>query len=152
MAGIGLVFVTAWLTRRWYDDETALLAGAIVASSFGYFALGRMALPDLPLALFVTATIAAALVALGDRVPRPRRWIVGAAVAAALGFLTKGPLALVLPAIVVGPIAAIERRTSRVRAADLAGGRRDVPGDRGSVVSGDVGHARHRLPRGVLRR
>jgi len=120
LSGMALVFVTAAVARRWYDDDTALLAGAIVATSFGYVALGRMALPDLPLALFVTATIGACLVAVGDRVPQPRRWLVGAALAAALGFLTKGPLAIVLPAVVVAPIVAIERRQSRVRAADLA--------------------------------
>ena len=113
------MFVTAGLARRWYDDDTALLAGAVVATSFGYVALGRMSLPDLSLALFVTATIGAALVAIGDRVPRPRGWLVAAAVSASLGFLMKGPLAVVLPAIVVGPIAAIERRASRVRLADL---------------------------------
>ena len=118
-SGIALVFVTAGIARRWYDDDTALLAGAIVATSFGYVALGRMALPDLPLALCVTATIGACLVAAGDRVPHPRRWLVGAALGAALGFLTKGPLAIVLPAVVVAPILAIERRQSRVGAADL---------------------------------
>jgi hypothetical protein len=120
VSGIALVFVTAGIARRWYDDDTALLAGAIVATSFGYVALGRMALPDLPLALFVTATIGCALVAVGDRVPRPRQWLIAAAVAAALGFLTKGPLALVLPAVVIGPIVAIERRQARVGLADLA--------------------------------
>ncbi len=119
LAGAALVLVTAGLARRWYDDDTALLAGAIVATSFGYVALGRMALPDLPLALFITATIAAALIAVGDRVPRPRHWLLAAALAAALGFLTKGPLALVIPALVVAPIVAIERRASRLRAADL---------------------------------
>ncbi len=120
LSGVGLVFVTAGLARRWYDDDTALLAGAVVATSFGYVALGRMALPDLPLALSVTAAIAACLIAIGDRVPRPRRWLVLAAVAAALGFLTKGPLAVVLPAIVVLPVVMIERRASRLRPADLA--------------------------------
>lgn len=119
LAGVGLVLVTAGLARRWYDDDTALLAGAVVATSFGYVALARMALPDLPLALFITATIAATLVAVGDRVPRPRQWLLGAALAAALGFLTKGPLAIVIPALVVVPIVAIERRASRLRPADL---------------------------------
>ncbi|MEZ5290199.1 MAG: glycosyltransferase family 39 protein [Vicinamibacterales bacterium] len=119
LSGVALVFVTAGLARRWFDDDTALLAGAVAATSFGYVALGRMALPDLPLALFVTAAIGWTLVAVGDRVPRPRGWLVAAALAAALGFLTKGPLAVVLPAIVVGPIVAIERRRSRIRAADV---------------------------------
>ena len=46
MAGIGLVLVTAAAGRRWYDETTGLLAGAIVATNFGYFSIGRMALPD----------------------------------------------------------------------------------------------------------
>ncbi len=119
LSGVGLVFVTAALARRWYDDDTALLAGAVVATSFGYVALGRMALPDLPLALSVTATVAACLVAIGERVPRPRLWLVAAAVSAALGFLTKGPLAIVLPAAVLFPIMLIERRASRLRLSDV---------------------------------
>ena len=119
LSGVGLVFVTAGLARRWYDDDTALLAGAVVATSFGYVALGRMSLPDLPLALSVTTTIATSLIAIGDRVPRPRQWLLAAAVSAALGFLTKGPLAVVLPAAVLLPILMIERRVSRVRAADV---------------------------------
>ncbi len=119
LSGVGLVFVTAALARRWYDDDTALLAGAVVATSFGYVALGRMALPDLPLALSVTATVAACLVAIGERVPSPRLWLVAAAVSAALGFLTKGPLAIVLPAAVLFPIMLIERRASRLRLSDV---------------------------------
>lgn len=119
LAGVALVFVTAGLARRWYDDDTALLAGAIVATSFGYVALGRMALPDLPLALCITATIGAVLVAVDDRVPT-RPWLRAAALAAALGFLLKGPLAVVIPALVVLPIVLIERRLSRLSATDLA--------------------------------
>ena len=49
IAGLGLVLVTAAAGRRWYDETTGLLAGAMVATSFGYFSIGRMALPDLPL-------------------------------------------------------------------------------------------------------
>src|SRR5918993_3370300 len=45
IAGLGLVLVTAAAGRRWYDETTGLLAGAIVATSFGYFSIGRMALP-----------------------------------------------------------------------------------------------------------
>jgi 4-amino-4-deoxy-L-arabinose transferase-like glycosyltransferase len=119
LSGVALVFITAGLARRWYDDDTALMAGAIVATSFGYVALARMALPDLPLACFVTGTIAATLVAVGDRVARPQQWLFAAAVSAALGFLTKGPLAIALPAIVVAPIVAIERRSSRLVLADV---------------------------------
>src|SRR5688572_25346996 len=83
LAGVGLVFATYAAGRRLTRYEDAgWLAGAIVATSFGYFALARMALPDLPLAFFTTVAIAAAF---------DGRWIL-AGVAAGLGFLVKGPL------------------------------------------------------------
>ncbi len=118
-AGIGLVLLTAAVGRRWYDESTGLVAGAITATSFGYFALARMALPDLPLAFFISLTIWAALVATLERERHPRHWLLLVAVAAALGFLMKGPLALVIPALVVLPILLIERRTFDLAFADV---------------------------------
>ena len=120
LAGIGLVLVTAACARRWCDDGTGLLAGAIAATSFGYFAMARMALPDLPLAFFITLTIYAALVATLDRVRSQRPWLLLAATAAALGFLMKGPVATVIPALVVVPVLLIERRSLNVRFSDFA--------------------------------
>ena len=119
IAGIGLVLVTTACARRWYDDSVALLAGAITATSFGYFALARMSLPDLPLAFFVTAAIWAAFVATLERERNPRKWLLLAATAAALGFLVKGPLALVLPVLVVVPILLMERRSFNVQFSDV---------------------------------
>jgi 4-amino-4-deoxy-L-arabinose transferase-like glycosyltransferase len=119
LAGIGLVIVTTACGRRWYDESVGLLAGAIAATSFGYFALARMSLPDLPLAFFVTLSIWAAFVATLERERNPRKWLLLAAAAAALGFLVKGPLAIVLPALVVVPILLMERRTFNVTFADL---------------------------------
>ena len=111
LAGAGLVLVTYGAGRRiTRHDDVGWLAGAIVATSFGYMALARMALPDLPLAFFITVTIASAL---------DGRWAV-AGVAAGLGFLVKGPLALALPAIVLAPIWWRERATFDVRPGDLA--------------------------------
>jgi 4-amino-4-deoxy-L-arabinose transferase-like glycosyltransferase len=119
-AGIGLVLVIAAAGRRWFDDETGLLAGAIGATNFGYFAMARMALPDLPLTFFITLSIYAALVAMIDRERYPRRWLLIATAAAALGFLTKGPVAIVIPTIVVAPIVVLERRSTNVGVADFA--------------------------------
>jgi 4-amino-4-deoxy-L-arabinose transferase-like glycosyltransferase len=113
LAGIGLVFVTYGAGRRiTRHEDVGWLAGAIVATSFGYFALARMALPDLPLAFFVTIAVTAAFDA---------RWAVAGA-AAGLGFLVKGPLALVLPALVFAPVWWRERDRLRVRPRDLAVG------------------------------
>jgi 4-amino-4-deoxy-L-arabinose transferase-like glycosyltransferase len=118
-AGIGLVLVTAACARRWFDDDTGLVAGAITATNFGYFAMARMALPDLPLAFFITLTIYAAFVATLERERHPRRWVLLAALAAALGFLMKGPLAVIIPIGVVLPVVAIERRSLNLRAGDV---------------------------------
>jgi 4-amino-4-deoxy-L-arabinose transferase-like glycosyltransferase len=118
LSGIGLVLVTAACARRWYDDGVALLGAAIVATSFGYYSIGRMALPDLPLTFFITAAIWTALVAMLDD-PRARsRWVALAALAVSAGFLTKGPVGLVIPGLVVLPIVLLERHGLNLRLRD----------------------------------
>ena len=119
LAGLGLVLAAFACARRWYDEDTALLAGAVTATSFGYIAVARQALPDLALACFITAATWAAFEALV--VPRAagerrRGWLAAAGVALAAAFLTKGPVGIVLPALAVGP-AALWRCLSEGRAA-----------------------------------
>ncbi len=95
LSGLGLVLLTWIAARRFTDrDDAAWLAGAIVATCFGCFALARLALPDLPLAFLITLTIWTAL---------DERWVLAGA-AAGLGFLMKGPVALAVPALVLLPI------------------------------------------------
>ena len=72
-SGLGLALVTWASARRLRSTPRASwLAGAIVATSFGCFAMARMALPDLPLAFFVTVTIWAVVSALAIRVAAAR--------------------------------------------------------------------------------
>ncbi len=109
-AGVVLVLITYLCARRWYDEATGVLAGAITATSFGYVAVARTALPDLLLACFITLGTWAALVALvaprpHGSDPRRRWWLLLAGAALAGGFLTKGPVGVLLPALVVGPLA-----------------------------------------------
>ncbi len=119
LSGLGLVLVTAACARRWYDDGVALLAGAIVATNFGYFAMARSALPDLPLALCVTVAVWAAFMSTLERERQPRRWVLLSAAAMGAGVLMKGPIGIVLPALVVFPVLLIERRTLSIRWSDL---------------------------------
>lgn len=124
LSGLALVFVTYFCARRWYEPATGFLAGAIVATSFGYFFMARQALPDLPLAFFITLATWLAMAALSNEAidrgrdgstskPFPRRrWLVAASAATAAAFLTKGPVGIALPALVVLPIVAWERRSS----------------------------------------
>ncbi len=127
IAGLGLVLLTFACARRWFDVQTALLAGLITATSFGYITMARQALPDLPLAFFVTLTIWAAFRAslddpsnlptrttVDDELTR-RQWLLVASIAAAGGMLVKGPAGLVLPVIVVVPLVLWEFGFSRRR-------------------------------------
>ncbi|MBI4887284.1 MAG: glycosyltransferase family 39 protein [Acidobacteria bacterium] len=110
LSGLGLVLLTWAAARRptpgpagpgrHVTEEAAWLAGAIVATCFGCFAMARLALPDLPLAFLVTLAIWSAL---------EDRWRLAGA-AAGLGFAMKGPLAIALPAMVLVPIWWRERR------------------------------------------
>jgi len=114
-AGVGLALLSYAIGRRWYDAATGLLAGIVTATSFGYVAMARQALPDLTLAFFVTATTAALAAAVDPRQPDIHRttghsdrdgnggWLVLAAFGAAGGLLTKGPIGLALPLLIVGP-------------------------------------------------
>ena len=123
LAGVGLALVTAAAGRRWRDESTGLLAGAIVATSFGYFSIGRLSLPDLPLAFFITLTIYATLVGTLDDHARVTRWLALAGFSAGCAFLTKGPVGLLVPMLAVLPAWWLERRRLRLpwRAVLLAG-------------------------------
>jgi 4-amino-4-deoxy-L-arabinose transferase-like glycosyltransferase len=119
MAGVGLVLVTAAAGRRWYDETTGLLAGAIAATNFGYFSIGRMALPDLPLTFCITLAIWAAFVSTLESERSTRKFVVLAAVGLGLGFLMKGPVGLLIPFIVILPVLMIERRSIGLNPVDL---------------------------------
>jgi 4-amino-4-deoxy-L-arabinose transferase-like glycosyltransferase len=124
LSGVGLTLLT-WaiarsLNRARDGTEAAWLAGTIVATSFGYVSIGRMALPDLPLAFFITLSIWSALNASleSEGRARPQAWWVWAGISAGVGFLLKGPVALVVPALVLLPVWWRER----ARVAGLAQG------------------------------
>lgn len=111
LSGLGLALLTWMVARRMLqEDDAAWLAGAIVATCYGYFAMARLALPDLPLTFLVTLTIWCGI---------ERRWVLLGS-AAGLGFLMKGPIALVVPALVLAPIWWRERATAPLRIRELA--------------------------------
>ena len=119
LAGLGLVLVTAACGRRWYDESTGLLAGAIVATNFGYFSIARMALPDLPLTFCMTLAIWAAMVSTLESERSPRTFVLLAALGLGLGFLMKGPVGIIIPLVVIVPVLAIERRSIALTPIDL---------------------------------
>ena len=121
LCGIGLVLVT-WAAARLLtrNDDAAWIAGAIVATCYGCFTMARAALPDVPLAFFITTSIwmSMRVVHATERFPAACAALAG--LFAGLGFLIKGPLAVVIPAIVLLPIYWRERSRLVVRPAHVA--------------------------------
>ena len=110
LAGLGLVLLTRIAATRLYGrDDVGWLAGAIVATAFGCFTMARTALPDLPLAFCITLGVWAAI---------ERRFALAGA-AAGLGFLMKGPIALVVPGVILLPIWWREGTWRTIRVADV---------------------------------
>lgn len=96
LAALGtLAAVYRWAVAVW-DGRTARRAFVVLATSLGFVSLGRYGSLDMLLTLWITIGVLAAERGLRDR---NGGWLVGAAVAAGLGMLTKG---LVAPVFVFG--------------------------------------------------
>jgi 4-amino-4-deoxy-L-arabinose transferase len=108
-----LVWATA--SRSASTRAHAWLAGAITATCYGYFAMARSALPDLPLAFCITLTVSAVFAAFDAGGRAAWRWWLLAGVATGLGCLMKGPVAIVVPALAIAIPWWLERRSLDVR-------------------------------------
>lgn len=103
LLAIATLLLTAALARLWFSRTTALLAGAIVATTAQFTWIGRTGGLDTPLAFFTTLAVWA--------------WFAGGRalplfyVAMGLGILVKGPIALIIPlvAVVAGKLAKLPR-------------------------------------------
>ena len=123
LSGFGLAFLTWAAARRTGQRaDAAWLAGAMAATSFGYMSMARQALPDLPLAFCITLGVWAALTAVDTQTPTRAAfgWWALAGLAAGAGFLMKGPVALVVPGVVLVPVWWFERARQRPSLQGLA--------------------------------
>ncbi|TAG10978.1 MAG: glycosyltransferase family 39 protein [Verrucomicrobia bacterium] len=87
LAACGVLLLTMAITRRLWNENRARIAAIVLVSTFMFFLLARVLTPDMLMTFFITAAIAA----LVDE----RRWLFF--IMMGLGFLTKGPMALVVP-------------------------------------------------------
>lgn len=94
LAALGIVALTAWMAGELFGPGARKTAALVLASSFLFFILARFLTPDMTMAFFITAAVAC-LVAIYRGGSGLWRW--GFFAAMGLGFLTKGPMALVIP-------------------------------------------------------
>ncbi len=105
-AGVTLVYAFG---RRTGGHQAGLVSAAVLASSVLWFAVGRVIRYDMLLTLSVTGTLWWAWLG-SERGREGRGYYCLAALAAGLGVLVKGPVALVLPGAVLLPYLMITRR------------------------------------------
>ena len=98
-AALLLLAVTAWLGARAFDRRTGVAAAAVLASTLLFLAFGRVAMADMLLALLSTAAVAIALEALGTSGRGLLALAAALGVVLGLGFLAKGPIAVLLPGL-----------------------------------------------------
>ena len=94
--GVIGILVTYLLGRMLFNRRTALLGAIVLMTMFQYFAQSRLAIFDVVLVAFMLLAFYAFVRSIRESAPRLRVW---AFVWAGLGTLTKGPIALLLPAM-----------------------------------------------------
>lgn len=91
LSALGTVLILTVLLGRWCDRRTAFLGGAALATSVGFLILARSAMADMPLTLFITASLAALWMGVEAGGRRRFAWFTLAGAAAGLAVLAKGP-------------------------------------------------------------
>ena len=108
-AGLALTYAFA---RRIYDERTAFWSTIILGTGVLYAVLAKLILTDMSLFLFFGGTLAAFFI--GYREQR-RKYFYIAYACAGLAVLTKGPIGLLLPGLIILVFLALERDLSALR-------------------------------------
>lgn len=106
LAACGILLFTMAIARRLWSENRARIAAIVLVSTLMFFGLARMLTPDMLMSFFITAAIAALVY--------ERCWLFF--IMMGLGFLTKGPMALVVPlGAALGTYLARDRSLPRAR-------------------------------------
>ncbi|MBI4241461.1 MAG: glycosyltransferase family 39 protein [Candidatus Rokubacteria bacterium] len=108
----GLTLVTYALGARLYGHARGVAAAAILGTSFGTVALGKLIMPEPFLALGIAASLLAAVRCVDDPL-RQGRWSLAVWGAAAFATLSKGLHGLLLPAVVLALVATLSPGSRR---------------------------------------
>ena len=108
-AGLGLIYAFA---RRLYNERTAFWATIILGTGVLYSMLAKLILTDMSLFLFFGGTLAAFFIGYYEQ---RRGYFYIAYACAGLAVLTKGPIGLLLPGLVILVFLALARDLSALR-------------------------------------
>lgn len=100
LAAIAMVLITASFASRWYDERTGLWAG-LAMLTFGQFTYEAISFrPDMLFSLFISSSLLLYATAFGEKRVRwgPR---IAAFAILGLAILSKGPLGVLLPGLVL---------------------------------------------------
>jgi len=121
LLGLGCVMVTYWMGRQIFGPTAAFLSSLVLATSAEYVILARVVVHDISLAFFITLVLA--LFYLGYENDRHRRglFLLGYA---AMGFamLAKGPIGILLPAMIIGLFLIFKRQLGFLRQMQIGWG------------------------------
>jgi len=117
LTGLIGALVVAGTATRLYSVRVGWLAGLVLASSWGYFLAGQYVTLDMGLACFLTCALCAFLIAQQENTPPPqvRRYMLATWAALGLAVLSKGLVAVVLPALALAAYAIASRSTAVFR-------------------------------------
>lgn len=133
LSALGILALTFGIAHRLYGRDTGLAAVLVLVTSLQFFALARMLTPDPLLSLWCSAAVYA-LVRSGEA--RGQMWGWAFFVFLGLGFLTKGPMAFVVPLA-----AAVTWRVATRRSPE----QRRLPWSRGGPLALGIGLSWHVL-------
>jgi len=97
LAATGWVLLVYGFMVRVSDRQSAFWAAFIVATSLQVTIVGKAAIADAMLIMFMVATLFSIYL---YYLERQQRWVIAAFMTMGLGFLTKGPVAVIIPAAV----------------------------------------------------
>lgn len=112
LAALGGTLLTAALGRKMLGARAGLLAGFILCTNYAFAWEARTCMVDMLFTFFVTLSLYFFYAGLSSG---GKRQLTHAYVAMALAALTKGPLGVILPAIVVCAYLLMERRLGELR-------------------------------------
>jgi 4-amino-4-deoxy-L-arabinose transferase-like glycosyltransferase len=119
--GLASVLLTFLLGRRLFGSTVGFLGGLILATSGLFMVLSRAVQYDIVLTFFTTLSLFLFYSGVVDEKHR-RHYFLSFYVAAAFAVLAKGPLGLVIPALVIGPYLLLTRRLGLLREMQIGWG------------------------------